>query len=97
MEPEKTLEPDQVFRQKVLDSFFEDGKLKVMPVKRKKRLIVLEEIIKRFEYGRIYLEKEVNAIITGVFDDYCTVRREMVDERMMGRDQNGYWRVKEDL
>jgi len=92
MEERKAPETDQVLRQKVLENFFQDGKLKAMPVKRKKRLIVLEEILKRFECGRTYSEKEVNSIITEVFDDYCTVRREMVEARMLGRNQGGYWR-----
>ena len=94
METDKPLENDQAFRQKVLETFFQDGRLKVMPVKRKKRLVVLDEIVERFAYDRVYSEKEVNEIITEIFDDYCTVRRELVDERMMGRDRDGYWRVK---
>ena len=97
MEAKNMLEAEeQAFRQKVLDSFFENGKLKAMPVKRKKRLIVLEEILSRFEYDKVYKEKEVNAIIVDVFDDYCTIRREMIEERLMerSRDGDGYWRRK---
>jgi len=26
-----------------------------------------------------------------IFDDYCTIRREMVDGGMLQRNQEGYW------
>ena len=37
---------DRLQQQKVLDTFFEDGKLKQLPVKHFKRVIVLEHILK---------------------------------------------------
>ena len=56
-------ERDEAYRKKVLDSFFEYGKLKSIPAQRKKELIVLQEIAKAFEPGRDYTEREVNIII----------------------------------
>lgn len=85
---------EQAYRQKVLDSFFSYGKLKSIPVQRKKRLIVLEEIVKHFEFDRVYKEKEVNVIIMDFFDDFCTIRRELIGEKMMDRNYDGYWRCK---
>ena len=82
---------DKLQQQKVLDTFFEDGKLKQLPVKHLKRVIVLERILQDFESGRLYTEKEVNGIIERYYGDYCTVRREMVDRGMMRRNQEGYW------
>ena len=84
---------EQVYRQKVIDSFFEYGKLKSIPAQRKKERIVLEEIIKAFEPGRIYSEREVNIIIADFHDDFCTIRRDMISERLMDRDDRGYWRI----
>lgn len=43
------------------------------------------------EPGRFYSEKELNSIIMRYFDDYCTIRREMVDLGMMQRNQEAYW------
>lgn len=45
---------------KILDAFLEYGKLKSIPAQRKKARILLEEIVKVFDYDRIYSEREVN-------------------------------------
>lgn len=86
---------DEKYRQKVLDAFFEYGKLKSIPAQRKKERIVLEEIVKNFEYDRIYPEREVNLILADYFDDFCTLRRDMISEQLLCRNTKGYWRVKE--
>ena len=85
---------DAQYRQKVIDAFFEYGKLKSIPSQRKKERIVLEEMVKAFEYDRIYSEREVNIIIADYHDDFCTLRRDMIGEKLLARDERGYWRVK---
>ncbi|MBQ9993397.1 MAG: metalloregulator ArsR/SmtB family transcription factor [Clostridia bacterium] len=85
---------DAKYRQRVIDSFFEYGKLKSIPVQRKKERIILERIVQSFEYDRMYTEKEVNIIIAEFHDDFCTLRRDMISERLMGRDKGSYWRIK---
>ncbi|MBQ3551826.1 MAG: metalloregulator ArsR/SmtB family transcription factor [Clostridia bacterium] len=82
------------YRNKVLKSFMEYGKLKSIPTQRKKRLIILEEIASHFEIGRKYSEKEVNLIIADIHDDFCTIRREMICCGIMVRDHGVYERVK---
>ena len=84
---------EQAYRKKVIDAFFEYGKLKSIPAQRKKERIVLEEIAKAFEPGRIYSEREVNILIADIHDDFCTIRRDMISERLMDRDERGYWRI----
>ncbi len=84
---------EQAYRQKVIDSFFEYGKLKSIPAQRKKERIILEEIVKAFEMDRIYSEREVNIIIADYNDDFCTLRRDMISERLLDRDHRGYWRI----
>ncbi len=85
---------DAEYRQKVINAFFEYGKLKSIPAQRKKERIVLEVIAEAFEYDRIYTEREVNIIIADFHDDFCTIRRNMVGEGLLARDTSGYWRVK---
>ena len=85
-------ERDEAYRKKVLDSFFEYGKLKSFPTQRKKERIVLEEIAKAFEPDHIYTEREVNIIIADFNDDFCTLRRDMVAEKLLVRDKNQYKR-----
>ena len=85
---------DAEYRQKVINTFFEYGRLKSIPAQRKEERIVLEVIAEAFEYDRIYTEREVNIIIADFHDDFCTIRRNMVGEGLLARDTNGYWRVK---
>lgn len=80
------------YRRKVLETFFKHGRLEKLPAQRKKRLIVLEQFALRFESGRRYDEQDVTGLITPVFDDYCTIRRLLVDEGMVRRDGACYWR-----
>ena len=81
---------DEVYRQRVIDSFFEYGKLKSIPAQRKKERIILEEIAKAFETGRVYTEREVNIIIADFHDDFCTIRRDMIAEKIMARENGKY-------
>lgn len=83
-------ERDEIYRKKVIDSFFEYGKLKSIPSQRKKERIVLEEIAKSFETGREYTEREVNIIIADFHDDFCTIRRDMISEGIIARENMIY-------
>lgn len=77
-------------REKVLCAFFSEGKLKEIPVQRKKKLYVFEEILKAFDPKRTYTEQEVNDIIKGYFHDYCAIRREFIINGYMSRDKGIY-------
>lgn len=83
-------ERDEIYRKKVIESFFEYGKLKSIPSQRKKERIVLEEIAKSFEKGREYTEREVNIIIADFNDDFCTIRRDMISEGILERENMIY-------
>lgn len=75
----------------VIDNFIKDGRVASLPAQRKKRRYVLEYILGNFNSGRVYTEKEVNEIISRFYDDFCTVRREFIAEKMMSR-ANGKYR-----
>lgn len=85
---------DAQYRQRVIDSFFEYGKLKSIPTQRKKERIILEVIAEQFDFGRVYTEREVNLIIADFHDDFCTIRRDMISEKLLDRNREGYWKVK---
>lgn len=87
-------ERERLWRQKVLDSFIgPDGRLKIIPAQRKKRNVILERIVEAFESGREYPEREVNRIIAEFHDDFATLRRELIDERLMTREGGVYRRA----
>ena len=94
-EADKQAQRDMEYRDRVIRSFFEYGKLKSIPSQRKKERIILEEIAKSFEPGRIYSEREVNIIIADFHDDFCTIRRDMIGENIMARENGSYWLVSE--
>ena len=81
---------EDAYREKVIKTFFEYGKLKSIPAQRKKQRICLEEIAKSFEVGKEYEEKEVNEIILRFHEDFCTIRRDMICEHIMERDGSMY-------
>lgn len=85
---------DAAYRQKVIDSFFEYGKLKSIPVQRKKERIILEVIAEQFAFDRTYTEREVNLIIADFHDDFCTLRRDMIAEKLLARENGTYWKIK---
>jgi hypothetical protein len=96
-------EPEQVdeqqkreaeYRQKVIDAFFEYGKLRSIPIQRKKKLICYEVIAESFVPGKVYGEKELNDIIAAIHEDYCTIRRDMIGEGILSRDGGKYVRMK---
>lgn len=81
---------EEAYRKKVLESFFEYGKLKSIPSQRKKERIILEEIAKDFEEEKEYPEKEINDIILKYNEDYCTIRRDMISEGILLRNDGIY-------
>lgn len=91
---EEIVNTEEKYKKAVLSNFFKYGRLTQIPTQRKKREIVLAEILRQFELDREYTEKEVNEIILRYHDDYCTIRREMIAFGMVTRHHETYKRVK---
>ncbi|PEJ57492.1 ArsR family transcriptional regulator [Bacillus sp. AFS002410] len=78
-------------RTSIINNFFtKEGKLKVYPAQRKKKLVVLEHMIKGLEFGRVYPEKEINDYLKEFHEDYATLRRELIMCQFMYRENNQY-------
>ena len=87
------------YRRRILETFIVDGRVRRMPAQRKKRLVVLDALAMDFARGRDYPEAEVDRIVSRRYDDYCTIRREMVDARILERrreDDRTLYRREED-
>lgn len=80
-------------RLRVLRAHFRDGVLLHLPKRWKDRRVVLEQFLELFEPGREYREAEVDERIRTRFDDHCTLRRLLVDERFLTRRDGIYRRV----
>ena len=88
------IDTEEKYKKEVISHFFKYGRLTQIPTQRKKREIVLAEILKQFDFDREYDEKEVNEIILRYHEDFCTIRREIIAFGMMTRDHEIYKRVK---
>jgi predicted transcriptional regulator len=75
-----------------------DGSLKTIPSQRKKLEAILHYIVKAFDVGKRYSEKQVNEILARYHADTATLRRELVGFGLMNREGGGgeYWRTKRD-
>jgi hypothetical protein len=78
--------------QVVLERFLPDGRLVQMPAKRARRLVVLDHVARVFEPGRRYPEREVNDALRVIYDDFAALRRYLVDEGFLTREDGVYWR-----
>lgn len=89
------VEEDTQERTTVSHYLLPDGRLKTIPSQRKKLHAVLRHILRDFEPGRRYSEKEVNQILARYHDDTASLRREMIGARLMDREAGGgaYWRI----
>lgn len=77
---------------KTLGSFFADGKLKSIPTTRSKRLVVLKHLVSQLDRAKVYSEPELNKFLAGFHEDICTLRREMIMNKLMVR-KNGKYKV----
>ena len=76
----------------VLRSYFRGGRLREIPAKQAKRLIILNRLSLEFEPSVHYSEREVNEILKRFHQDYASLRRYLVDEDLLTREKGQYWR-----
>jgi hypothetical protein len=77
----------------VLSAFVRDGRLVSIPAQQSKRRVVLEHLVRVFEPGVRYPEREVNALLAVWHSDYAALRRYLVDEALLSRAAGEYWRT----
>jgi hypothetical protein len=75
-------------------ALFSRGRLMSMPRPGDLRTELLRYLAQRFDRDRAYSEDEVRDMLTPVWGDHAAIRRYLVDEGIMNRDQQGiaYWR-----
>jgi hypothetical protein len=94
--PQPELSPaveEDAYKNKVLKTFLKHGRLVQFPAQYKKRLVILEKILDEFEPDRDYTEREVNQILLDFNDDVASLRRGMIDHKLMTRDKGIYRRI----
>ena len=86
---------EDAFRQKVLGTFFQRGRLIHLPAQRKKRQVVLERLVQSFEPDRDYPEPAVNERLREYHEDVAALRRALIEHGLMTRAHGIYRRVVE--
>ena len=84
--------PDDPYRDRVLRAFLQGGRLTILRAQRKKKDVILHELVTLFEHGRHYPEAEVNAVLGDVYAEVSTLRREMIGLGVLKRERGVYWR-----
>ncbi|MGC5327751.1 metalloregulator ArsR/SmtB family transcription factor [Brevibacillus sp. SYSU BS000544] len=91
--------PDEASEMKMIENdveriiapfFMEDGKLKQIPSQWKKRRYVLEKLVASLDFGKQYTEKEISDYLKWYHDDYATLRRELIMNHIMFRENGIY-------
>ena len=89
--PDSPLDPQT---QRVVANFLRpDGTLHTIPSKQSKLRAVLDHLAQAFELGRTYSEREVNEILQRAHPDHAALRRYLVDEGFLTREESVYWRT----
>jgi biotin operon repressor len=85
------------YDRKVIGDFTRpDGSLKEIPAQRKKLEAILRYVVRDFELGKRYSEKQVNQVLARFHADTASLRRELVGYGLMEREGGGgeYWRIE---
>lgn len=89
-----TVDDSRTYEEKVIESFFEYGKLKQIPAQQKKREIVMAYIASNFELNKTYSELEVVATLLKIHDDYITIKRDLIGMGFLEDLNMKYRRIK---
>ena len=85
----------EAYDRKVIRDFsLPDGRLKALPAQYKKLEAVLRYVVRAFEPGVHYSEKQVNEILVRFHEDTAQLRRELVESGLLKRQGGGgeYWK-----
>ena len=81
------------WEEKVLKTFVQNGRVTDIPARRKKRFVVLKWLVNHFEHNTNYPELAFNEMLKAYHDDHASLRRYLVEEKLMARERNVYWRI----
>ncbi|MDI7743204.1 DUF2087 domain-containing protein [Lysinibacillus fusiformis] len=81
---------------KILEKYFSkglNGPIAKFPPKEKQRIVILRAIVERFDKTAVYTEKEMNAILKEIYEDFVLLRRYLIEYGFFDRKADGsaYW------
>src|SRR5690348_14958017 len=75
-------------------AYLRDGRLLSWLQGLQARRFMMEKIAETFEWGRLYQEQEVNALLKAIYPEPATLRRELIDQKLLLRAHGRYWLMK---
>jgi predicted transcriptional regulator len=97
--PAVTAEVDMdAYDRKVVNTFCDErGRIKQFPAQQKKFEAILRYVVRDFEPGTRYTEGQVNEILSRFSEDVASLRRGLVEYKLMDREDDGgaYWLVED--
>ena len=81
------------WEKKVLDNFLDGERIKRLPARWKKRMVVLRWLAEKFDPDRRYPQAKLNRILARHHPDTATIRREFIVYGLMDRKDSVYWRI----
>ena len=81
------------WERKVLNTFVENGRITQLPARRKKQLVIMNWVVEHFDYDVRYPEAELNERLKQLNPDFASLRRYLIDHKLMARENNIYWRI----
>jgi len=85
----------QAYENQVLHEYIQsDNQLQEIPNQIKRRKIILAHIVRSFKPGVRYSEGQVDRILGKIYEDPTALRVELLDQKYLTRDEDGYWRGK---
>lgn len=93
--PRAWLRDDPAFEERVLRAFVRDGRLRSLPARERKKLVLYRYLVDRIfpDPTEVVAERDVNMRIALLHPDPATIRRALVDLGFVRRDGMAYRRV----
>jgi DNA-binding HxlR family transcriptional regulator len=95
--PAVTAEVDlDAYDRKVINTFCDQqGRIKQFPAQQKKFEAILRYVVRDFQPNERYTEKQVNTLLARFSEDVASLRRGLIEAKMMARADDGslYWRI----
>ncbi len=85
---------NRTYEEKVINAYFKYDKLTQLPTQIKKREVVLGYIAEKFEIGKVYSAKDLASTIVEIYEDYCTIKKDLIGMGFFCEEKNEYKRIK---
>ena len=80
-------------KENVLKNYIVNNKIIKIPRAEKKKIIILQYLLLKFQINNRYTEKQVNEILKNMNEDFVSLRRYLIQYGFMNREDDGsaYW------